>query len=82
MRILSPADVSAGLPAPSAAAALLGTSGAAAMLILLVRAYKYLLFAKSSKMVVDVVLGCYVGYIRRAHRRILPSHVRRVQTVH
>jgi hypothetical protein len=35
MRTLSPADVSAGLPAPSAAAALLGTSGAAAMLILL-----------------------------------------------
>ncbi|CAE7133391.1 unnamed protein product, partial [Rhizoctonia solani] len=35
MRSLSPADVSAGLPAPSAAAALLGTSGAAAMLILL-----------------------------------------------
>ncbi|KDN44490.1 hypothetical protein RSAG8_05537, partial [Rhizoctonia solani AG-8 WAC10335] len=35
MRPLSPADVSAGLPAPSAAAALLGTSGAAAVLILL-----------------------------------------------
>ncbi|THH08672.1 hypothetical protein EW145_g2548 [Phellinidium pouzarii] len=35
MRILSPADVSAGLPAPSAAAALLGKSGAAAMLVLL-----------------------------------------------
>ncbi|TFK24002.1 urea transporter [Coprinopsis marcescibilis] len=35
MRILSPADVSAGLPASAAAAALLGKSGAAAMLILL-----------------------------------------------
>ncbi|KLO15220.1 urea transporter [Schizopora paradoxa] len=35
MRVLSPADVSAGLPAPSAAAALLGQSGAAAMLVLL-----------------------------------------------
>jgi urea-proton symporter len=35
MRALSAADVSAGLPAPAAAAALLGQSGAAAMLILL-----------------------------------------------
>jgi Na+/proline symporter len=35
MLVLSPADVSAGLPAPAAAAALLGRSGAAAMLILL-----------------------------------------------
>jgi urea-proton symporter len=35
MIVLSPADVSAGLPAPAAAAALLGRSGAAAMLILL-----------------------------------------------
>ena len=35
MRILLPNDVSAGLPAPSAAAALLGKSGAAAVLIVL-----------------------------------------------
>ena len=35
MRVLNTADVSAGLPAPSAAAALLGQSGAAAILILL-----------------------------------------------
>lgn len=35
MRVLADADVSAGLPAPSAAAALLGQSGAAAILILL-----------------------------------------------
>jgi len=35
MAILSPADVSAGLPAPSAATALLGKSGAAALLIVL-----------------------------------------------
>ena len=35
MRVLTPADVSAGLPAPSAAAALLGKSGAAIMLVLL-----------------------------------------------
>ena len=35
MRPLSAADVSAGLPAPAAASALLGKSGAAAMLILL-----------------------------------------------
>ncbi|KAJ3558427.1 hypothetical protein NM688_g931 [Phlebia brevispora] len=35
MRILTPDDVSAGLPAPAAAAALLGKSGAAALLIVL-----------------------------------------------
>ena len=35
MKTLSAADVSAGLPAPAAASALLGKSGAAAMLILL-----------------------------------------------
>lgn len=35
MRALKPEDVSAGLPAPSAAAALLGQSGAAAILVLL-----------------------------------------------
>lgn len=35
MRVLLPSDVSAGLPAPSAAAALLGKSGAAAILIVL-----------------------------------------------
>ncbi|KAK7691452.1 hypothetical protein QCA50_004851 [Cerrena zonata] len=35
MRILSPADVSAGLPAPAAAAALLGQGGAAALLVVL-----------------------------------------------
>jgi len=35
MKILSDADVSAGLPAPAAAAALLGKGGAAAMLVLL-----------------------------------------------
>ncbi|KAL5532400.1 hypothetical protein ACEPAF_5970 [Sanghuangporus sanghuang] len=35
MRVLSAADISAGLPAPSAAAALLGKSGAAAILVLL-----------------------------------------------
>ncbi|KAH0588277.1 hypothetical protein H2248_006985 [Termitomyces sp. 'cryptogamus'] len=35
MRILTPADISAGLPAPAAAAALMGKSGAAAMLVLL-----------------------------------------------
>ena len=35
MRVLTPADVSAGLPAAAAASALLGKSGAAALLILL-----------------------------------------------
>jgi Na+/proline symporter len=35
MRILTPADVSAGLPAAAAAAALLGKAGAATLLVLL-----------------------------------------------
>jgi hypothetical protein len=35
MKVLTPADVSAGLPAAAAASALLGKSGAAALLILL-----------------------------------------------
>lgn len=35
MRVLSASDVSAGLPAPAAATALLGKSGAAALLIVL-----------------------------------------------
>lgn len=35
MKILTDADISAGLPAPAAAAALLGKGGAAALLILL-----------------------------------------------
>lgn len=35
MKVLSLADVSAGLPAPSAAAALMGKSGAAALLVVL-----------------------------------------------
>ncbi|KAF9559110.1 urea transporter [Agrocybe pediades] len=35
MKVLTPADVSAGLPAAAAAAALLGSSGAAALLVLL-----------------------------------------------
>lgn len=35
MAVLSAADVSAGLPAPSAATALLGKSGAAALLVVL-----------------------------------------------
>lgn len=35
MRVLTPADVSAGLPAAAAASALLGQAGAAALLVLL-----------------------------------------------
>ena len=35
MRTLSAADISAGLPAPAAAAAILGKSGAAALLVVL-----------------------------------------------
>ncbi|KXN82902.1 Urea-proton symporter DUR3 [Leucoagaricus sp. SymC.cos] len=62
MRVLSPADVSAGLPAAAAAAALLGKGGAAAILILLFLAVTSAcsaeLIASSSLLTYDV----YVKY--------------------
>ncbi|KAJ3572021.1 hypothetical protein NP233_g3366 [Leucocoprinus birnbaumii] len=63
MKVLSPADVSAGLPAAAAAAALLGKGGAAALLILLFLAVTSAcsaeLIASSSLLTYDV----YVRYI-------------------
>ncbi|KAF5354180.1 hypothetical protein D9756_007089 [Leucocoprinus leucothites] len=63
MKVLSPADVSAGLPAAAAAAALLGKGGAAAILILLFLAVTSAcsaeLIASSSLLTYDV----YVRYI-------------------
>ncbi|KAF9043025.1 urea transporter [Panaeolus papilionaceus] len=63
MRILTPADVSAGLPAAAAAAALLGKAGAAALLVLLFLAVTSAcsaeLIATSSLFTYDV----YVAYI-------------------
>lgn len=63
MRTLSPADVSAGLPAPSAASALLGQSGAAVMLVLLFLAVTSAtsaeLIAVSSIMTFDVYKVCH-----------------------
>lgn len=63
MRVLTPADVSAGLPAAAAAAALLGKSGAAALLILIFLAVTSAcsaeLIATSSLLTYDV----YVKYI-------------------
>lgn len=63
MRILTPADVSAGLPAAAAAAALLGKGGAAALLILIFLAVTSAcsaeLIATSSLLTYDV----YVKYI-------------------
>lgn len=71
MQVLSAAQVSAGLPAPSAAAALLGQSGATAMLILLFLAVTSAtsaeLIAVSSILTYDVykvgrvMLGMLVG---------------------
>jgi Na+/proline symporter len=62
MKHLSPADVSAGLPAPTAAAALLGQSGAAAMLVLLFLAVTSAtsaeLIAVSSILTYDVYKVC------------------------
>ena len=63
MRVLSASDVSAGLPAPSAAAALLGKSGAAAMLVLLFMAVTSAtsaeLIAVSSILTYDIYKVCY-----------------------
>lgn len=73
MRVLTPADVSAGLPASAAAAALLGKGGAVAILILLFLAVTSAcsaeLIATSSLLTYDV----YVRYIdpRADEARIL-----------
>lgn len=72
MKVLTPADVSAGLPAPAAAAALLGKGGAAAMLVLLFLAVTSAtsaeLIAVSSILTYDVYkvffLICFWGRIR------------------
>lgn len=62
MRILTPADVSAGLPAAAAAAALLGKAGAAALLVLLFLAVTSAcsaeLIATSSLFTYDVYVVC------------------------
>jgi hypothetical protein len=81
MRRLSPANVSAGLPAPSAAAALLGTSGAVAMLILLVSTQPMLCLLLLTD-IAATVLGCHVRDLCRAYRRILAPDIRRVQALH
>ncbi len=64
MKALSPADVSAGLPAAAAAAALLGKSGAAALLVLLFLAVTSAtsaeLIAVSSLLTYDVYKVCSI----------------------
>lgn len=59
MRPLSPADVSAGLPASAAAAALLGKGGATAMLILLFLAVTS---ATSAELIAVSSIGVYDIY--------------------
>ena len=65
MKVLSPADVSAGLPAPSAAAALLGKGGAAALLVVLFLAVTSAtsaeLIAVSSILTFDVYKVTFLG---------------------
>lgn len=68
MKVLSAADVSAGLPAPSAAAALLGKGGAAALLVVLFLAVTSAtsaeLIAVSSILTFDIYkveFGCICG---------------------
>ncbi|KAG8710710.1 hypothetical protein FRC08_016815 [Ceratobasidium sp. 394] len=75
MRSLSPADVSAGLPAPSAAAALLGTSGAAAMLILLFLAVTS---ATSAELIAVSSLLTYDVYKRYINPRATEAQIMRV----
>lgn len=74
MRTLSAADVSAGLAAPAAAAAILGKSGAAALLVVLFLAVTSAtsaeLIAVSSILTYDVykvrsILLCYLGECMR-----------------
>lgn len=73
MRVLTPADVSAGLPAPAAAAALLGKSGAAALLIVLFLAVTSAtaaeLIAVSSVLTFDI----YKVNGFRVHSTVFPS---------
>ncbi|KAG8750494.1 hypothetical protein FRC12_012866 [Ceratobasidium sp. 428] len=75
MRTLSPADVSAGLPAPSAAAALLGTSGAAAMLILLFLAVTS---ATSAELIAVSSLLTYDVYKRYINPHATEAQIMRV----
>ncbi|CAE6533326.1 unnamed protein product [Rhizoctonia solani] len=75
MRTLSPADVSAGLPAPSAAAALLGTSGAAAMLVLLFLAVTS---ATSAELIAVSSLLTYDVYKRYINPRATEAQIMRV----
>ena len=60
MKVLTPADVSAGLPAAAAAAALLGKAGAAAILVLLFLAVTSACLSFDSLIVCDLhtVLRC------------------------
>ena len=74
MHVLSPADVSAGLPAPTAAAALLGKSGATAMLVLLFLAVTSAtsaeMIAVSSVLTYDIYK---VGHLLSEERFLIPS---------
>ena len=75
MRVLSPADVSAGLPASAAAAAILGKSGAAALLVVLFLAVTSAtsaeLIAVSAVLTYDVYKVC--NYVR-AQRLFVANH--------
>ncbi|KAJ7035211.1 urea transporter [Mycena alexandri] len=75
MRVLSPADVSAGLPAAAAASALLGKSGAAALLILLFLAVTS---ATSAELIAVSSLLTYDVYKRYINPHATESQILRV----
>ena len=85
MKVLTPADVSAGLPASAAAAALLGKAGATALLILLFLAvtsgslYPYFRFLDRF---IDQISLNHRCLLCRTHRRLLHLDLRRLQGVH
>lgn len=79
MPMLSAADVSAGLPASTAAAALLGTSGATAMLILLFLAVTSATSAGTYS--VHITFRSQQDFVR-TDRGVVNSDLRHLQGVH
>ncbi|KAG6855507.1 hypothetical protein H0H87_001885, partial [Tephrocybe sp. NHM501043] len=75
MRVLLPADVSAGLPAPAAAAALLGQAGGAAMLVLLFLAVTS---ATSAELIAVSSILTYDVYKRYINPQAMENQILRV----
>ncbi|KAG5724151.1 putative urea active transporter 1, partial [Termitomyces sp. T112] len=75
MRILTPADVSAGLPAPAAITAVLGRGGAAAMLVLLFLA---ITSATSAELIAVSSILTYDVYKRYINPRATEAQILKV----